>query len=88
MGGGAPAPGRLRAHPEEGRGGHALALGGDPERLGLDPAGIVRVVELAALRVEELVADDSVAVGMGAGRGGLSGVRTSARTGLRKVEKI
>ena len=62
------APVGLRAHPEEGRRGHALALGRGPERLGLDPARVVRVVEaLAARAVPEPVVDDAVAVGRRAG---------------------
>ena len=61
-------PGRLGPHPEERRGAHALALGGHPERLRLDPARVVRVVEEPALPVDEGVGDDAVAVDRRAGR--------------------
>ena len=78
MGCGDALPGGLRPHPEEGRGAHALALGGGPERLGLDPARVVPVVEEAALAVQEGVGHDAVAVRRSAGRD-----RDVARKGAR-----
>ena len=64
---------RLGSGKEEARRHHALALGGDPDRLAAIPAAVAdvlrvpEVVGILALRVVEVVADDAVVLGMKSG---------------------